>query len=307
MSNQEYLLKHPELFQYVIGIKFSEFQQFLPKFSKALRLAETKKAYNRKRLREVGGGRKAKLADDYQKLFFILFYYKTYPTFRFAQTIYQLDKRNIQLWVKFLAPVLFSTLGYELSLKTRRKISSYHLWLEEYPELEQFIVDCTERSIQRPKDNQTQTNHYSGKKKHHTVKNQIFVSPKTNRILTVSDTVPGTIHDKKLFEQDSHLLYLPERAMGMGDLGYLGTDDLSPRLKMILPQKKPPNRELTDSQKQNNKAISQIRVRIEHPFSYLKHFNILSQKYRGRVTNQQNLDLPFKTIACIYNFTRVPT
>jgi len=307
MLNQEYLLKHPELFQYVIGINFNQFQKLLPKFTGVLRQTEIKKAYSKKRLREVGGGRKSKLKGDYQKLFFILFYYKTYPTFRFAQVIYGLDKRNIQLWVKLLAPVLFSALGYELSLKTRRKISSYHLWLEEYPELEQFIVDCTERSIQRPKDNQTQTGHYSGKKKHHTVKNQIFVSPKTNRILAVSDTVPGTIHDKKLFESDPHLLYLPEQAMGMGDLGYLGTDDLSPRLKMILPQKKPPGGELTGSEKANNKAISSIRVKVEHPFSYLKHFNILSQKFRGRVTNQQNLDLPFKTVACIYNFTRVPT
>lgn len=306
MLNQDYLLKHPELFQYVIGINFNQFQKLLPKFTGVLRQTEIKKAYSKKRLREVGGGRKTKLVDDYHKLFFILFYYKTYPTFRFAQVIYRLDKRNIQLWVKFLAPVLFSTLGYELSLKMRKKISRWDIWLEEYPELSEFIVDCTERAVQRPKDNKIQEEYYSGKKKHHSVKNQVFVSPETGRILAVSNTVKATIHDKKLFENDPLLLHLPERSTGMGDLGYQGTEDLNPHLKMILPQKKPPNRELTDSQKQNNKAISQIRVRIEHPFSYLKHFNILSQKYRGRVTNQQNLDLPFKTIACIYNFTRPP-
>lgn len=306
MFNLEYLLKHPELFQYVIGIKYNQFLDILPKFSKALRSSEERKAYSKKRVREVGGGRKAKLVDDYSKLFFILFYYKTYPTFRFAQTIYQLDKRNIQLWVKFLAPVLFSCLGYELSLKQRRRISSYHLWLEEYPELSEFIVDCTERAIQRPKDNKLQGQYYSGKKKHHSIKNQMLVSPNTGKILSVSDTVSGTIHDKKLFDQDSLFLHLPENSTGMGDLGYLGTENLSPNLKMILPQKKPPGGELTDSEKANNKAISSIRVRVEHPFSYLKHFNILSQKYRGRVTNQQNLDLPIKTIACIYNFTRIP-
>lgn len=305
--NQDYLLKHPNLFQYVIGIRYNQFLNILPKFTTALRLAEVKKSYSKKRVREVGGGRKAKLADDYQKLFFILFYYKTYPTFRFASVIYGLDKRNIQLWVKFLAPVLFSALGYELSLKKRKKISRWNLWLEEYPQLEQFIVDCTERQVQRPKDNKLQGQYYSGKKKHHSVKNQILVSPISKRILTVSGTVEGTIHDKRLFEEDPLLLHLPEHSIGMGDLGYLGTEDLSPHLKMLLPQKKPPGRELTDSQKLNNKAISQIRVRVEHPLSYLKHFGILYQKYRGRVTNQQNLDLPIKTIACIYNFTRVPT
>jgi len=278
LFNLEYLLKHQELFQYVIGIRYYQFLDILPKFSQALRLAEAKKARSKKRVREVGGGRKAKLSDDYQKLFFILFYYKTYPTFRFAQSLYQLDKRNIQLWVKFLAPVLFNTLGYELSLKMRKRISRFDLWLEEYPQLSEFIVDCTERAIQRPKDNQIQAEYYSGKKKHHSVKNQVLVSPKTNKILAVSGTVSATIHDKKLFDSDPLLLHLPENSQGMGDLGYLGTENLSPNLKMILPQKKPPGKDLTDSQKVNNKAISSIRVRVEHPFSYLKHFNILRDK-----------------------------
>lgn len=307
MFNHQYLLKHPELFQYVIGINFNQFNELLPKFSVSLRKAEIKRAYSKRRVREVGGGRKAKLLDDYQKLFFILFYYKTYPTFRFAQVLYSLDKRNIQLWVKFLAPVLFNALGYELSLKVRKKISRFDLWLEEYPQLSEFIVDCTERLIQRPKDNKLQAEYYSGKKKTHSIKNQILVSPITKRILSVSDSVAGTVHDKKLFEVTPLLPFLPENSTAMGDLGYLGCDELNPRLKMILPQKKLPGRDLTDSQKLNNKAISSIRVRVEHPFSYLKHFNILYQKFRGRVTNQQNLDLPFKTIAAIYNFTRPPT
>ena len=93
----------------------------------------------------------------------------------------------------------------------------------------------------------------------------------------------------------------------MGDLGYQETERLNSHLKMLLPQKKPPGEDLTDTQKQNNKAISSIRVKVEHPLSYLKHFGILYQKFRGRIQNQENLDLPMKPIACIYNFTRPPT
>lgn len=150
-----YLLKHPELFQYVIGIKFSQFELILSKFSISLRKYEYQKAWRKKRLRQVGGGRKSRLGGDFEKLFFILLYYKVYPTFRFAQVLFKLDKRNIQLWVKFLAPVLFKTLGYELALKKRlHRINSFEAWIEEYPELKEFIVDCTERMIQRPKDSQ---------------------------------------------------------------------------------------------------------------------------------------------------------
>jgi hypothetical protein len=310
--NLDYLLKHPDLFQYAIGIKFSQFNALLPKFSLGLRAAEHKKAYLKPRLRDIGGGRKATLKTDLDKLFFILFYYKVYPTFRFTQILYGFDKKNVLVWKEFLAPVLFSALGYELSLKVRKhRINSFESWIEEYPQLLEFIVDCTERTIQRPKDNPEegifQKDYYSGKKKHHTIKNQIIVSPQTKQILNVSNTVRGTIHDKKLFDSDPAILRAPPGSIGMGDLGYAGVDKSVPHIKMVIPQKKPKGQELTESEKQNNKAISQIRVRVEHPFSYLKHFNILSNRYRGRVKNQQNLDLPIKTIAEIYNFTRPPT
>lgn len=303
----KYLLKHPELFQYAVGIKFDQFNELLPKFSSSLRQAEYTKAWKKKRLREVGGGRKATLKGDLAKLFFILLYYKTYPTFRFASCIFEFDKRNIQLWVKFLAPVLFNTLGYEVSLKRRsHRINSFEAWILEYPELKEFLVDATERPICRPKDNKLQQFYYSGKKKQHTIKNQLFVDPNSKKILHISDSVEGKRADKTLFEDDPVSLFLPEGSLGMADKAYQKAGDANPNLNMIIPKKKPPGKELTESEKLNNKAISQIRVRVEHPISYLKHFNILSQRFRGRVTNQQNLDLPIKTISAIYNFTRPP-
>lgn len=304
----QYLLKHPEIFQYAVGIKFNQFNGLLSKFSTALRQAEHKKAHLRLRVRDVGGGRKATLKTDTEKLFFILLYYKTYPTFRFASCIFGFDKRNVQLWVKFLAPVLFNTLGYELALKRRlHRINSFESWILEYPELKEFLVDATERPVQRPKDDKLQQFYYSGKKKAHTVKNQLFVNPRSKRILAVSGSVEGKRADKKLFEDDPTSLYLPELSVGMGDKAYLKAQEINPHLTMVIPKKKPPGGELTEAEKANNKAISQIRVRVEHPLSYLKHFNILSQRFRGRITNQQNLDLPIKTIACIYNFTRPPS
>jgi len=303
----QYLLKHPELFQYAIGIKYIQFLEILPKFSLALRQSEHKKAYFKIRLRGIGAGRKATLADDTQKLFFVLLYYKAYPTFRFASCIFGFDKRNVQLWVKFLAPVLFSALGYELSLRKRlHRINSFEAWILEYPDLKEFLVDATEREIQRPKDKTNQQFYYSGKKKRHTVKNQLLVNSTSKKILYVSGSVEGKRADKTLFEDDPVSLYLPPGSVGMADKAYLKADDVNPNLSMIIPKKKPPGKELTEAEKANNQAISSIRVRVEHPISYLKHFNILGQRFRGRVTNQQNLDLPIKTISAIYNFTRPP-
>ncbi len=213
--NYLYIITHKELFPSVIGITFRQFEKLLYKFSAVLRVAEHQKAYAKKRLRAVGGGRKSKLGTDRQKLFFILFYYKVYPTFRFAQAVFMLDKKNIQQWKEFLESVLFQALGYELELP-ERQINGLTGLLTICPDLKEFIVDATERPIQRPKDNTLQRTYYSGKKKRHTVKNQLVVHPRNTRILTVSLTVEGKRHDKKLLETDPTLLRAPPNAYGLG-------------------------------------------------------------------------------------------
>ena len=67
--NYHYLLNHKDLFPYIIGITYKQFELILHKFSPALRSAEHKKAYAKKRLRIPGGGRKPTLKTDRQKLF----------------------------------------------------------------------------------------------------------------------------------------------------------------------------------------------------------------------------------------------
>ncbi len=57
--------------------------------------------------------------------------------------------------------------------------------------------------------------------------------------------------------------------------------------------------ELTHFQKQNNKSISSVRVRMEHPFAFMKKFHILKNQFIGKI---ERTDLPFKNIAVIYNF-----
>lgn len=296
----KYLLKHTKLFQYAIGITYPQFKELLPKFRKALRDAEYEKAWKKKRIRVPGGGRKSTLKSDEEKLFFILLYYKVYPTFRFAQCIVGLDKRNIQLWVRFFELVLFAALGYELELP-KRKMRNHGEWLEICPQLSDFLVDSTERPIQRPTDKERQKEYYSGKKKHHTVKNQLLVHPKTKKILAISKTVEGKRSDKTLFIDDPLYTVLPPEAKGMADKAYIGIEH--PFLTWTIPKKKPRGKELSIEEKENNRQISKIRIYVEHPNAYMKHFNILSNRFRNRI---ENTELPIKTIAAIYNFTRPP-
>lgn len=298
MIDYQYLASHPDLFPSVIGISLKKFKTTLVKFSPVLRQAEYRKAWSHPRKQPPGAGHPYKLRTDAEKLFFLLFYYKTYPTFRLAQAIFGFDKRNVQLLKQFLEPVLFEAIGYQLELP-KVKASYLGQVIEICPKLKEFIVDATERKINRPKDDDKQQFYYSGKKKQHTVKNQILVNPHTKKILSVSATVEGKRHDKKLAENDPVFLYLPPTSQGSGDSGYLGLESHHRLKHFITPQKKPSGRELTESQKQTNTAISSVRIRVEHPFAWLKHFAILSQTFRNRISKAHQ---PFINIACLYNY-----
>lgn len=301
--NYLYLLKNTFLFPYVIGITYSQFEQLLPKFSYALRQAEQKKAYEKIRVRDVGAGRKPTLQTDRQKLFFIFFYYKVYPTFRFAQVLFQFAYSNIYLWKEFLEPVLSATLGYQLHLPVVKVRGLTGFW-EICPLLREFIADATERHIQRPKNHTQQQFYYSGKKKRHTVKNQILLSPRSRRILSVSATVEGKRHDKKLLEDDGTIYRAPPKAKGLGDSGYAAAGELNGLISFVTPFKKPKGTELTETQKETNHALSSLRVRVEHPLAYLKHFNILAHRFRNKIHKAHT---PFVTLAAMYNFSRTYT
>lgn len=301
--NLDYLLTHKSLFPSVIGITYEQFDGLVKKSHPILYKHLRLRALKPDRLRAIGAGRKRKFQTTEKLVFLILFYYKFYPTFRVAQWVFELDKRNIQLWVQFMESVLFEALGHELQLPTQ-KVRSVGQLLLVCPDLKEFIVDATERPINRPKDPSNQTHYYSGKKKRHTVKNQITVHPTTGRILSVSNTVEGKKHDKKLAEDDPTILRAPPGAVGLADTGYQGGEEINPTISFIYPTKKPKGKELSEEDKKTNRHLSQIRVRVEHPLSYLKHFNILKHTFRGAI---KRADMPFRTIACLYNYTRPAT
>ncbi|WP_425289803.1 transposase family protein [Spiroplasma endosymbiont of Zeiraphera isertana] len=68
---------------------------------------------------------------------------------------------------------------------------------------------------------------------------------------------------------------------------------------LFLPFKKSKYNQLTPMQKEYNKTLSKIRIKIEHVFAKLKRFKILSLKYRNKI---RRFALRFNLIAGIYNF-----
>lgn len=129
------------------------------------------------------------------KLFFILFYFKCYPTFDVLSFLFDLERGRANRWGHRLQALLETALGKKMVLP-ERKLESLEQFLERFPEVKTVILDGTERPVQRPQDAEKQKEHYSGKQKRHTRKH-ITGSTRTKRVILLTQAQPGKIHDKR--------------------------------------------------------------------------------------------------------------
>lgn len=208
------------------------------------------------RQRARGGGRKARLKSVEAELFFILFYFKCYPTFDVLGYLFDLERGRSHRWMHRLQGILESALGRKMVLPVR-KLESIEQFLARFPEVREVIIDGTERPVQRPQDAQKQKEHYSGKKKRHTRKS-ITVTTRTKRVLVLTPARPGKIHDKRQLDEADLVGNIPDTVRVEGDLGFQGLQ--KEFVNIHLPHKKPRGKELSEQQKQENQALSRQRV-----------------------------------------------
>lgn len=77
MLNIERALNQDRLLRALTGLNRKAFDALLPTFSEVYEQT----LHQRRRQRAPGAGRKARLCQTHDKLFYILFYFKGYPTF----------------------------------------------------------------------------------------------------------------------------------------------------------------------------------------------------------------------------------
>ena len=128
-----------------------------------------------------------------QKLFYILFYMKCYPTYDLASFVFDVDRSQTKRWVDSLRKKLEKTLG-KARVRPAREMDSIKEFLERFPAVKELLIDGTERPVQRPKNKQKQKEKYSGKNKKHAEKN-IVAANGGKEILFLSATSGGHEHD----------------------------------------------------------------------------------------------------------------
>ena len=139
----------------------------------------------------------------------------------------------------------------------------------------------------------TQT-YYSGKQKCHTLKAQLLIEYETRHIIcTAIDQ--GETHDFKLLKR-SRLPFVSSQ-LCLADRGYQGF--AKRHIGACIPTKKPRNQPLPLEEKQHNRALAKLRVRVEHVIRRFKIFRIFSGRYRNR---RRRFGLRLNLIAGLLNY-----
>jgi len=255
----------------------------------AVRAAKT--AAGAARQRRPGGGRKGCLISAEQKLFFILLYFKAYPTQDVMGLLFGITQGQVSEWVRQLTAVAGQLIPLHRPARQARDLPQL---LREQPELQELIIDGTERRLPRPQHRGRQKRFYSGRKKRHAVKNVIIVGQR--KVLWCSPTVPAKCHDKKVAEKAR--LRLPEEIYLLGDSGFEGLE--AGAAGVVTPWKRRNGRPLHWRHRQFNGLLASSRIQVEHTLASVKRLRILQDEFRNR---RQGMVDQVMAIGCtLHNF-----
>lgn len=118
------------------------------------------------RQRKPGGGQKGKLPTIREKLIFVLYYLKVYPTFDVFGAQFGMARSKACENLHFLYPILCQAL-VSLGVLPHRKFETVEEFRVACQNIETLLIDATERPYRRPVDNEQQEELYSGKKESH--------------------------------------------------------------------------------------------------------------------------------------------
>ena len=116
------------------------------------------------------------------------------------------------------------------------------------------------------------------------------------QVLFLSDTHPGSVHDKRIADQNHYPL--PSDSTLLQDLGFLAyTLD---GVDCITPHKKPRGGSLSDAQKAENQRLARRRIRIEHVNSSFKRCRIVKDTIR--IFKDGVRDMVVEICCALHNF-----
>lgn len=247
-------LRRSACFRRLTGVSVATFDRMVAQLRAPWEAGERRKAKSG-RPWEVGGLE--------EHLLVMLLYYRCYVTQEFIGFFWQVDRSVICRTIRRIEAHAQPLFGVRRDPKITRR------------EAEALIVDCTEQPIQRPGADAVQREHYSGKKKRHTLKTEYVVTAQ-GRIASVSDSHPGSRHDLTIRREGAKL---PRSARLYADSAYQGYE--REHAAVELPYKKRRGGDLSADEKDYNRGLGSFRVAIEHRIGRTKRFRIVAERFRN--------------------------
>lgn len=271
MSNPiNYIHKYPHRSKRILGISYKQFLQLVQQATLRQSQERQRIEQTKKRINVSGGGRKPILSTE-SEIGLCLFYLRHLPTFEILGLQFGISKTSandiFHYWLRILQEILPASLLEQVKNQTSDLMVVKEL-LTEF----ELLVDSTEQGRERPGEYKEQKIFFSGKKKKHTFKNQFIILPEVRDIVDVIVGRCGSASDINLLQEQQKKFAATQKFKG--DKAYIGEKNVA------TPHKKPKNRELSETQKQENKAFSSNRIVIEHVIRLIKVFQVAAQRFR---------------------------
>jgi DDE superfamily endonuclease/Helix-turn-helix of DDE superfamily endonuclease len=274
------LTQHPAVFRSLTGLIVPQFDALcadaLPAYADAERLRHTRPD----RQRAIGGGSQFTLAVR-DHLLLTVVWLRVYPTYPVLGYLFGVSEFVAQRALKRVLPILEAAGLDTMRLPDpgrghRRTLDAL---LRETPDLA-LLIDTFEQPVQRHREREEADRYYSGKKKMHTVKTQVVVDERDERIVDVAASEPGPMADITVLRRSGVLHRVPEGIGVLGDLAYVGMTEGYPDVAGAWPRRKPRGKPRSAADVAYNTAFARRRVPVEHVIGRLRHFQAVTQRDR---------------------------
>lgn len=276
----ERLQRYPTVFKSLTGLRIAQFDALvtdvLPRYQTADRARRTRST----RTRALGAGHPFAL-DPRNQILLTVIWLRVYPIHEVLAYLFGVSDTTVGRAIARVLPLLEASGRATMRLPTpgRKRRRNLDALLADTPELA-VVIDTFEQRVQRHQDRTTADEHYSGKKKQHTLKSQVAVDEETGHIVDVAESVPGPTADITLLAASTLLDRLPDGIGGIGDLAYVGIDTLHPQGMGAAPRRKPRGKDRPPEDVCYNRAFARRRIVVEHSIGRMRRYQALTQMDR---------------------------
>jgi len=277
----ERLQRFPVVFKSMTGLHLAHFDDLVTDLLPRYHAAELARHNHPSRKRAIGAGHPFELDPQNQVLLTVI-WLRLYPIYEVLAYLFGISDTTVGRAIARVLPLLEASGQDTMRMPDpgRKRRRSLDALLAETPKLA-VVIDTFEQRVQRHHDRAVADEHYSGKKKQHTLKSQVAVDEETGQIVDIAESVLGPKSDIKTLDESGLMGRLPEGLGAIGDLAYVGIDKLHAQGLGAAPRKKPRGKDRPPEDVAYNRAFSKRRIVVEHSIGRMRRYQSISQMDRN--------------------------